>query len=243
MAGDWIKFEKATSDKPEVWQVADRLDMDPDAVVGKLLRVWSWFDDHTESGNAPSVTKRLLDREVGVRGFCDCVIDAGWMREDEEGIHLPNFERHNGETAKKRALTAKRAAKHRGKSNAESNGDSVTSALPREEKRREDNKPPKSPKGDWPRFDDFWSVYPRKHDKAKALKAWNKLKPDDQLVETMLASLSAWARSEQWTKDSGQFVPLATTWLNGARWEDELPKPPPAGGGAPRQIFPGPDHE
>lgn len=69
MAGDWIKFEICTPDKAEVWQIADTLSIDPDAVVGKLLRVWIWFDQQTENGNAPSVTKKLLDRSVGVLGF------------------------------------------------------------------------------------------------------------------------------------------------------------------------------
>jgi len=76
MAGDWIKFELATPDKPEVWAIAAALSIDPDAVVGKLLRVWGWFDQQTENGNAPSVSKMLLDRLVGVSGFCNAVIDA-----------------------------------------------------------------------------------------------------------------------------------------------------------------------
>ena len=33
MAGDWIKFEIATPDKPEVWEIAESLDIDPDAVI------------------------------------------------------------------------------------------------------------------------------------------------------------------------------------------------------------------
>lgn len=149
MAGDWIKFELATSDKPEVWAIADALGLDPDAVVGKLLRVWAWFDQHTEKGNAPSVTKKLLDRSVGVSGFCDSLISQDWLLESENIISIPNFDRHNGETAKTRALTAKRVAKHKksnGNGNAKGNGDSVTlivnDALPKEEKRRykENNK-------------------------------------------------------------------------------------------------------
>lgn len=41
MAGDWIKFEIGTSDKPEVRAIAHDLNIDLDAVIGKLLRVWS----------------------------------------------------------------------------------------------------------------------------------------------------------------------------------------------------------
>lgn len=145
MAGDWIKFELITLDKPEVCQLADLANIDPDAVVGKLLRVWGWFDQHTEDGNAPSVSKKLLDRLVGVIGFCDFMIAVGWMAEvDTDGgswVSLPNFGRHNGQTAKKRLLGAKRAAAHKVKAvstNEKSNAGSVTDASPKEEKSRED---------------------------------------------------------------------------------------------------------
>lgn len=138
MAGDWLKFEKSTSDKPEVWAMAEELGIDPDAVVGKLLRVWGWFDEQSEEGNAPSVSKMLLDRRVGVTGFCDSMVSCGWMQEEGSEVKLPNFDRHNGKTAKNRSLTAKRVAKHKSESNGKGNGASVTNALPREEKRREE---------------------------------------------------------------------------------------------------------
>lgn len=138
MAGDWLKFEKATPDKPEVFAIAARLGIDPDAVVGKLIRVWSWFDTHTVDGNAVGVTPELLDRIAGVAGFVTAMRESGWVVVTEDGVSLPNFDRHNGETAKKRALTAKRVARHRSKCNVEGNTGSVTSELAREEKRREE---------------------------------------------------------------------------------------------------------
>lgn len=144
MAGDWIKFELATPDKPEVWAIAASLSVDPDAVVGKLMRVWGWFDQQTESGNAPSVSKMLLDRLVGVNGFCNAVIEAGWMFDDGSTLTLPHFDRHNGKTAKNRALTAKRVASHKAKSNAEGNDEVTQTSLPKEEKRREEKKESKS---------------------------------------------------------------------------------------------------
>lgn len=138
MAGDWIKVETAIGDKPEVFAIADTLMMeDPDAVVGKLVRVWAWFDAHTVDGNAPSVTRLLLDRLTGVKGFTEAMIRVGWLTETADSLQIANFDRHNGETAKKRALTAKRTAKHRAKRNAESNADDVTSALPREDNRED----------------------------------------------------------------------------------------------------------
>ena len=141
MAGDWIKFELTTLDKPEVCQIADLADIDPDAVVGKLMRVWGWFDQQTENGNAPSVSKKLLDRLVGVIGFCEHMKSVAWMIEAEGIISLPHFDRHNGKTAKNRLLTAKRVANHKA-SNGKSNAASVSGALPKEEK--EKNKEPLS---------------------------------------------------------------------------------------------------
>jgi len=132
----WIKVDLLTPDKPEIWQIAQDLGIDPDAAFGKMFRLWAWFDEHTEDGsNAPSVTKLLLDRCCGVTGFCDSVIKAGWLIDDGETLTVPHFDRHNGETAKKRALNAKRASKHREKTSRKSNAASVTSALPRERER------------------------------------------------------------------------------------------------------------
>lgn len=139
MAGNWIKFDTSTSDKPEVWAIAESLGIDPDAVVGKLLRVWAWFDDQTEKGNAPIVTRSLLDRKVGVTGFVTAMVAAGWMVETDGVLSLPNFDRHNGQTAKNRILTAKRVATHKkgnARGNAKGNAAIVTRPLPKEEKSR-----------------------------------------------------------------------------------------------------------
>ena len=86
--------------------------------------------------------------------------------------------------------------------------------------------PPKSPKGDWPGFADFWSAYPRKTDKAKALKAWNKIKPDDSLVNVILNAVRTQSMTDQWQRDNGQYIPHPTTWLNGERWADQLDNKP-----------------
>ncbi|WP_434033571.1 hypothetical protein [Cupriavidus sp. a3] len=142
MAGDWIKFEVSTPEKQEV--LAITVDMgwdDPDLTVGKLLRVWRWFDQQTVEGNAPGVSAPLLDRIAGVTGFAKAMAKVGWLNISDAGLSLPNFGRHNGETAKSRALTAKRVAKHKAnaKGNEEGNAATVTEELPREEKRREES--------------------------------------------------------------------------------------------------------
>lgn len=135
MAGDWLKVEISLPDKIEVWQIAALTGLDPDSVVGKLIKVWRWFDQHTESGNVANVTYPLVDSIVGFNGFSDCMEEAGWLVRVGTTLTLPNFDRHNGKTGKNRALTAKRVAAHKGKGNAEGNAPLTQEASPREEKR------------------------------------------------------------------------------------------------------------
>jgi len=68
-------------------------------------------------------------------------------------------------------------------------------------------------------FDKFWEAYPNKKDKQKAIKAWLKHQPN---IVDVLKAIVIQKNSEQWKKNNGQYIPLPTTWLNGARWEDEV---------------------
>jgi uncharacterized protein YdaU (DUF1376 family) len=71
-------------------------------------------------------------------------------------------------------------------------------------------------------FPRFWALYPRKQDKAKAQKAWAKLKVTDDLFAVIAKGLAAQVVSADWIKDGGKYIPMPTTWLNGMRWEDEV---------------------
>lgn len=71
-------------------------------------------------------------------------------------------------------------------------------------------------------FDRFWAAYPRKEAKKDARAAWNKLRPDDALIDTMLAAIEAKLRAAggDWQREGGRFIPLPATWLRGERWND-----------------------
>lgn len=156
MAPLWIKITHWTPDKPEVFCVAELLKIDPDAVIGKLVRVWIWADQQIEDCCALSVTKASLDRIACVTGFSDALEKVGWLEQNKDGLVFSNFDRHNGATAKKRALAAKRMEKRRGscaasvtKSEHKANKScaaSVTKSSPdRDEDRDEEIKRPPTP--------------------------------------------------------------------------------------------------
>ena len=75
------------------------------------------------------------------------------------------------------------------------------------------------------RFNRFWDAYPKKLSKGDAEKAWQKIKPGEQLLTQMLNAITAAKTSDDWQKDSGQFIPYPASWLNAKRWEDEIAKP------------------
>jgi len=220
MAGEWLKFEKATPDKPEVFAIAARLDLDPDAVVGKLIRVWSWFDTHTVDGNGRSVTPALLDRIASVTGFTRAMEAEGWIVVTPAGVSLPNFDRHTGETAKGRALGAKRSADHRAKSNGDSVTPTVTAALPREEKKREEQE--QEPKAvvqrTADRFEDFWAEYPVKKGRPQAEAKW-RAKGLDAIADQLIAHVRMMKVEDRDWLDG--YAPHGSTYVNGDLWHDE----------------------
>lgn len=85
--------------------------------------------------------------------------------------------------------------------------------------------PPISPKGEKDcsdLFNQFWNAYPKHIAKQSAVKAFEKLKPDEKLLEAMLKAIARQKESKQWEKDGGAFIPYPATWLNQRRWEDEV---------------------
>lgn len=81
-------------------------------------------------------------------------------------------------------------------------------------------------------FSEFWNEYPRKVGKPKAFEKWCIINPSQELKTKILASVKEHAKSPQWQKDGGQYIPHPTTWLNQERWNDETTiQRPKVGGG------------
>ena len=86
--------------------------------------------------------------------------------------------------------------------------------------RRRRKEPRNAP--DWKpeRFDGLWKFYPAKGRKSKqdAMDAWDALKPDDALVDTIARALKKLKATEEWQRDVG--IPYVATFLRGQRWLD-----------------------
>ena len=75
-------------------------------------------------------------------------------------------------------------------------------------------------------FEKFWDSYPKKRDKARAMKAFFKVKNLSGTFSAMMQALEQQKVSADWKKEGGRFIPYPTTWVSGERWEDELPIQP-----------------
>jgi hypothetical protein len=223
VAGDWMMIDLELSDKPEVHQIAAILKIDPDEVVGKLLRVWSWFDKQTIDGHAPSVTHAVLDRLSARDGFAEAMAKAGWLDRSDSGLRMPKFERWNGQSAKKRALANRRQAKKR---NADVTLPSRTKRdknVTREEKIKLTT--PLPPSGAFLRFWGTWPKSTRKQAQGQCWDRWRKADLD-QGAEKIIAHVEGLKGSADWRKNGGEFIPAPLVYLNQRRWEGaEAPAP------------------
>lgn len=73
-------------------------------------------------------------------------------------------------------------------------------------------------------FLQFWNEFPKKRSKAQALKAWNNIPDPEALLPKILETIRGFKQSCEWQRDDGRFIPYPATWLNAARWDDEVPE-------------------
>lgn len=81
-------------------------------------------------------------------------------------------------------------------------------------------------------FERLWKKYPRGEDRAGAIREWDKLKPDRELMKIMSAALDRAMASDEWQRGIG--IPYLCRWLSKRRWEDEqreIPEQLPTTGG------------
>ena len=114
MAGEWLKIEHHVAEKPEVLQIAATCEMDPDLVVGRLIKVWSWASRNCPAGGRTHIAAlQHLNTIGGHERFAESMVEAGWLKIKDAEMTFVNFDRHISQSAKERALNSANKAKHR----------------------------------------------------------------------------------------------------------------------------------
>jgi hypothetical protein len=112
----WIKMRIDLVTHPKVVRIASAIC--PQSVrdvsnkflaIGGLLAVWGVFDTHSVDGVMVGYTPEALDGVIGLDGISRAMMSVGWLLFDgDETLTLPEFDTHNGQSAKRRAEDQKR---------------------------------------------------------------------------------------------------------------------------------------
>lgn len=98
----------------KVMQLGAALKCDRLKALGVAVDWFVWLDEQCTNGNTQLLPKQL-DEVLGVKKLCDALVRVGWAFVGEDGmVHVVDFDQHNGETAKQRALHAKRQERYKG---------------------------------------------------------------------------------------------------------------------------------
>lgn len=136
----WIRIETSLPRSSKIVQLARALGCNRMAALGVALTWLAWLDEQTVDGRTGMCAEEV-DDVLGFKRAGAALVSIGWAELDEHGCLVAvDWEQYNGESSKKRALSARRMDRKRlRESYAESYAASVTNALPREEKIREED--------------------------------------------------------------------------------------------------------
>lgn len=145
---NWIKINTTLPRNPKILLLGQHLGISRYEALGLAVEWLAWLDGITangETGLSADLMDRLFYTEflsqknvTSVTDICDtchtnvtklshALSQIGWLQVDENGIiHVLDFEKHNGETAKKRAEAAERQRKSRSAKLSQKNVTNVT---------------------------------------------------------------------------------------------------------------------
>lgn len=100
-------FEDITPRHPVCRLIAKKTGDTPRGAFGALVSFWQWADKLTEDGFIPSVDASDVDYAVDLEGFAAALSSYGagdpWIRFDERGLHIHNYNSRGGTSTKQRA--------------------------------------------------------------------------------------------------------------------------------------------
>jgi len=192
-----------------------------------LQRLWCFAAINKPSGHLNGLSPKAIEmaaRWLGAPGaFVETLIRLQFVEKIDSGYVLHDWNDHQAFVAgfqqrsnqAKAAITKRWATECHTDGNTDGNTPSPLLSSPIHTKAKKRNIAMSSS------FDDFWCAYPKKVARVDAVRAFNKLNPDAELLSTLLKALEQSKDTDQWKRG---IIPNPATWLNGRRWEDEIKK-------------------
>ena len=201
----WIESHDTIWEHHKVAKLCQLLEIGKPQVVGHLHAIWhftlrnawrdanleSWGDAEIERGALWDGERYALVKALREVGFLDGFIVHDWM---ERAGGLIRERIYNEQRRKKPAKIKLNPSIRHTKISI-----------------------PVSPSND--SFELFWAIYPRRINRLQARKAWEKIK-DIPSIDVLRKAIESQRQALKWD-EKPEYIPHASTWLNGRRWEDD----------------------
>ena len=238
----WIEAHQGLANHVKTIKLRKILKIKKIEAIGILFLLWWWALDCAPSGDLSGLDDDDISEIVeykakGNTTVLSALIEAGFI---DENKHIHDWGDYAGKLIEKRKTDAERKRTVRGRTY---NKDRKSNGSPSDVQRTDDGRPtevegtqhnttqhnttvPKEKKNTpscvEESFNRFWGIYPKKVDKQDALKVWQKLKPDEELILAILTAVNNQSAAEQWIKENGQYIPSPASWLRKGKWTDEV---------------------
>jgi hypothetical protein len=240
MAGiSWIKIEVTLPTKPVVLTLRRLLRKSRNEVVGMLVCLLCWADGVTDDGTLRGLTVDDLDIIVDCEGFGAALLQAGWLTQGEE-LSFSEWDRHNGQGAKRRATNARCNAEYKHKvSKSRDKGEQEVSknAHPQNtkcsqsallDKIRIDKSANALNAGaraceDFSLLDNLREAWPKgAKATAKLKQTWREVLAEGVTPYELMACFERQRLSNQWQQEYPRYVPTLQKWLDERGFKEEL---------------------
>ena len=221
----WIESHQELGTHPKLHKFARVLHVCKPCAIGHLHYLWWWAVDYASDGDLSRFD--ALDIAIGGEWegepdvFVDALVRAGFLDKTEDsGLVIHDWDSYAGKLIDRRERNAERMREARAEQRE-------TRATNVQRTQRARVKLPNLTKPNQTKevyaqaaFDSFWAIYPKRKARNRAEAAWNKIRPDEQTIQEILAAVQAQKKSRDWVKDGGQYIPYPATWLNDGGWKD-----------------------
>ena len=109
----WIKIDVDTPNKPAIVRLANDCGCTRGDAFLAFFRLYSWLDEQTADGVLYADPEEV-DAVARLQGAASSLANSGWLTFAQDGrLTVSNWQEHNGQSAKRRAMDAVRKAMKR----------------------------------------------------------------------------------------------------------------------------------
>lgn len=219
--------------RPEFWSDEKLARVSRDS---RLLYIGMWLtsDDYGVTKGSPAWLRSQIfpyDEDIKTTRFQEWVVELEKLRrilpftvDGEKYYYIPKFNEHQkvDKPSKTRNPAPPEGLDSRDSSETVASDPRKSSDETETETETEFKQKQNTTSTDGGGFDRFWTAYPKKVGKLSAHKAWSRLNGTRPPTDTIVSKIEDLKKSDQWTKDGGQYIPNPATWLNRGGWDDEI---------------------